>query len=243
MANIYLRVSRYIAAFYRSDGQGNSSSPSVPIKFSPYTQEYTILANCLRVIPANQQHRAACYSQSAWNSMLRGRKPQGGSPLLARDASEYLSYAEYCALEGVKNKCRFDDFDFLCIAMPLEIFNGTRLLRSNGMMTLDTAASRDLRRLLRRTLVHTYLDFKERNEAFARAQHITRTKIEILERFMMMYDMPVSHDLKERESLRRMAVRWENEARTYALSEDVAGDELISRIDRHEIHGGKPDYG
>lgn len=234
MANIYLRISKYIASFYRGDGQGNSISANTPLELSPYSKEYTILANCLRVIPAEQQHRAACYSQSAWDQMRLGRKPQGGSPLLIRKPSVPLSYAEYCVLEGVRNDKRLYDFDFLCIAMPKEIYNGTRFLRSNATMTLDGTAARSLRRLLRLSLVQSFLDFKEKNKAFARAQNISRSNIEIIERFMMMYDMPVSHDLKERETLRRLSARWEKDARNYAMSDEVANHEIIGRIDEHE---------
>lgn len=234
MANIYLRVSKYIASFYRGDGQGNSVSADTPLVLSQYSREYTIMTNGLRVIPAAQQHRAACYSQSSWDQMRHGRRPEGGVPLLVRESSDPISYAEYCALEGIVNKQKVYDFDFLCIAMPKEVYNGQRFLRSNATMTLDTEAAKALRRFLRLSFVQAFLDFKEKNIAFARAQHISRSNIEIIERFMMMYDMPVSHDLKERESLRRLSARWEKQARNYAMSDEVAKHEIIGRIDEHE---------
>lgn len=242
MANIYLRISKYIAAFLRGDGQGNSILRSQPIEFSQYTQEFAILANSLRIIPAEQQHRASCYSQAAWNNMLRGRRPSGGQPLLIRKQSDPLSYAELCVLEGIKNKQKTDDSDFICIAMPRETYGVNRVIRTNATMTLDADSARDLRRLLRRTFTRTFLEFKQRNHAFAQEKKISRSNIEIIERFLMMYDIPVSHDLKERESLRRLLIRWEKEAAYYANSPDVGGDEIIGRIDEHEIRGGLPKY-
>ncbi len=235
MANIYLRISKYVAAFLRGDGQGNSIPFSQPIVFSPYTQEHAILFNSLRIIPAAQQHRASCYSQSAWNNMLAGRRPQGGSKLLVRAADTPLTYAELCALEGFKNKQKFSDSDFLCIAMPRETFYDGRVSRTNATMTLDSESARDLRRLLRRTFIHTFIDFKHRNVAFARRQGFTRSNIEIIERFLMMYDIPVGHDLKERESLRRLLIRWEKEAAYYADSPMVAGDDMVGSIYDGEI--------
>lgn len=242
MANIYLRISKYVASFLRGDGQGGSIHFSHPIEFSPYTQEYAIIANSLRVIPAAQQHRASCYSQSAWNNMLRGRKPEGGPPLIVRKQTDPLSYAELCVLEGIKNKQKLDGSDFLCIALPRETYFPGKVTRTNATMTLDTEACRDLRRLLRRTFTRTFLEFKQKNVAFAHEKGISRSNIEIIERFLMMYDMPVSHDLKERESLRRLIIRWEKEASYYANSEAVAGDEIIGRIDEHELRGRLPRY-
>ena len=45
MANIYLRVSRYVAAFMRATGDGQSMPPSQPVEFSRYTQEYVTLTD------------------------------------------------------------------------------------------------------------------------------------------------------------------------------------------------------
>lgn len=233
-ANIYLRISKYVACFLRGDGQGCSIPPTQPIEFSPYTHEHAILFNSLRIIPASQQHRASCYSQSAWSNMLRGRSPKGGKTLIIRDARDPLSYSELCALEGIKNRQKLNDSDFICIALPREIYSDGRILRSNATMTLGTEAARDLRRLLRRTFIHTFLDFKHRNVAFARNRGINRSNIEIIERFLMMYDIPVGHDLKERESLRRLLIRWEKEAAYYANSSDVAGDDMVGYIAENE---------
>lgn len=242
MTCIYLRISKYLAAFFRGDGQGNSISPSQPVEFSPYTKEYAILSGSPRIIPAAQQHRAACYSQSAWSNLVAGRPPQGGKQIISRRPSEPLSYAEYCALEGVNNTQKSSSFDFLCIAVPREIFADGRVRRSNATMTLDANAARDLRRLLRRTFVRVFLDFKQRNLAFSRSQGFSRSNVEIIERFLMIYDIPVGHDLKERESLRRLMIRWEREAAQYAQSPIVSGDEIIARIDEHELRGGLPKY-
>ncbi len=174
--------------------------------------------------------------------MLCGRKPQGGKQILSRKVDSPLSYAEYCALEGLKNNPRNNSYDFLCIEVPREVYCSGRVLRSNATMALDSNAARDLRRLLRQTFVRTFLDFKQRNVAFAKSQGFERSNVEIIERFLMMYDIPVGHEQRERESLRRLMIRWEKEAATYAKSPLIVGDELVTRIDEHELRGGLPRY-
>lgn len=242
MANIYLRTSRYVAAFMRSTGDGQSLPFTTPIEFSPYTKEYVVLTNGLRIVPEHQQHRASCYSQTAWQNMLRGKLPQGGKPILNRNPSDYLSYAEICTLERLPNKTKTDAYEFLCITIPREVYQNGHIVRTGRSYTLDTSAAQQLRRLLRESFIRVFLDFETRNHIFAQTNGIHRSSIEILERFFMEYDLPVSHDQKERSTLRRLIQRWRKEASYLSKSPSIVDDELINRIDEHEIYGGQPRY-
>lgn len=242
MANIYLRVSRYVAAFMRSTGDGQSMPYNSPVEFSPYTPEYVVLTNGLRVIPEAQQHRASCYSQSAWKNMSRGCLPQGGKPILLRDPKDYLTYAEICTLEHLPNKTKTDAYEFLCINIPREIIVDGRVQRTTASHTLDTRAAQQLRKMLRESFIRTFLDFETRNNLFAKSQGIHRSGVEILERFFMEYDLPVSHSQKERESLRHLVQRWRKEAEYLVQSPRIINDDLVTRIDEHEYTGGPPKY-
>ena len=193
-----------------------------PVEFSPYTPEYVVLTNGLRVIPEAQQHRASCYSQSAWKNMSRGCLPQGGKPILLRDPKDYLTYAEICTLEHLPNKTKTDAYEFLCINIPREIIVDGRVQRT--------------------TFIRTFLDFETRNNLFAKSQGIHRSGVEILERFFMEYDLPVSHSQKERESLRHLVQRWRKEAEYLVQSPRIINDDLVTRIDDHEYTGGPPKY-
>ncbi len=242
MANIYLRISKYYAAFMRAVGDGESLPLATPIHFSPYTDEYVVLANGLRIVPEEQQHCASCYSQSAWQNMMRGRLPQGGKPVILRDAEEYLTYAEICTLEKLSNKTKTESYEFLCIAIPREIvFNG-RVVRVSKSYTLGTDAAQQLRQNLKNMFIRKFLDFEARNNIFAMANNIHRSNVEVLERFLMEYNIPVSHSQKERSTLRRLAHRWHKDAVKLAMTPAIIRDNLITRIDEHELRGGLPRY-
>lgn len=238
MANIYLRVSKYVAAFMRAEGDGSSRPAQQPISFSPYSQEYVVLVNGLRVVPEDKQYRAGCYSQSAWNNMRRGILPQGGMAVLKRDPSEFLTYSEVCALEKKNNKTHRDSYEFVCIAIPREVYNNGTLCRVTNSFTLDSSAANQLRRLLRDAFVRTFLDFETRSRTFANVKGFTRSNVEIIERFFMEYNVPVSHDLTERESLRKLIKRWREEAQSIISRPAIIADMNVTRIDEYEMRGG-----
>lgn len=237
MANIYLRISRYISAAVRATGDGGSRPLFEPVEFSPYTQEYVILTNGLRIISERQQHWAWCYSQQAWQNMLKGKPPHGGSQLLTRKADNYLSVSEVCALEAVRYTNKMGAFDFLCIAVPRTIISNGKMERVSKSHTLDATAAQQLRRLLYNQFVRLYLDFETRNRLFAESKGIQRSIVEIVERFLMEYDIPVSHDNKERDTLRRLAQRWRKDAQLLATSPVIVGDKNITRMDEYELRG------
>lgn len=242
MACIYLRTSRYVAAFMRSDGDGNSLAPTDPIILSPYTEEHVVLVNGLRIIPEAQQHRASCYSQFAWNNMSRGRLPQGGKAIITRDPNDYLTYAEVCTLERLPNKTKTGAYEFLCIQVPREIYINGKVERVSSSHAIDTQSANQLRRLFRNRFIRTFLDFETKNNIFAADSKIHRSNVEVLERFLMKYDIPVSHDQREREGLRRLVHRWRKEAGLLARDVTIIGDSDITRIDEHELRGGLPRY-
>ncbi len=242
MPNIYLRVSSYVAAFLRATGDGQSNPPSTPITFSPYTQEHVVLVNGLRIVPEGQQHYASCYSSSAWQNMSRGIPPQGGKAVIRRNPDDYLSYAEVCALECMPNKTKKFGYEFICLAIPREICKNGKIVHTNKSFTLDSSAAYQLRSLLRNQYIRTYVDFENRSKIFAEAHGIKRSSVEILERFLMEYDIPVSHTKNEVDTLRRLAQRWRKEAALMAKAPAIITDGMITRIDEHELRGGIPSY-
>lgn len=241
MANIYLRVSKYVAAFVRTVDEGTGMPPNEPVVFSPYTEEYRILESSLMYVTEDNQHVASCYSESAWKNMLCGRKPSGGKAILPRNKEEYLNYNEVCAIEGYRFTSR-NAYDFLCIAMPQEIFNGQAIVRSRNTFTLSRENAFRMRRLLRNTFVRTFLTFVRNNEMFAEDNNISRSDVEIMERFFLRYNIPITTDGGGRNTMRRLLQRWREEAERLYKAPTIIGDKLITRIDEHERRGGLPKY-
>ena len=166
----------------------------------------------------------------------------GGKPIINRNPDDYLTYAEICTLERLPNKTKTEAYEFLCISVPREVFIDGRVQRISKSYTLDTRAANQLRQILRNNFIRRYMDFVEKNEIFAKAKHIERSNVEILERFLMEYDIPVSHNQNEREGLRRLSYRWKQEAKRLVQDPTIIGNDLITRIDKHERYGGLPKY-
>lgn len=235
MSNIYIRLPRYVAAYFRSLGDGESLPHETPIHLSPLTDEYVLLTSGLLIVPPDQQRRSSCYSQTAWNNMLCGRKPDGGDPLLHRNRKQHLSYAEVCTLDGLRNFTKADAFDFLAIALPTSIVQNGRTVKVCGNHTLARDQAQQLRQLLRTRMMRAFLRWDNDNTLFAATQNITRTQVEVLERFLMEHNVPVSHDQVEMESLRRLAIRWREEAHRLTHSKRIRGNKTITRIGKEEI--------
>ena len=242
MPNIYLTITRPVAAFMRAQDVGETLKPTEPVVFSPYSEEYSILEAGLRIIPESQQGSARCYSQTAWQNMLCGRAPSGGKTIIKRSQDEWLTYSELCTLECVNNRYKRDSYDFLCIQIPREVFDGEEVVRTSKSFTLDTKAANDLRRAMRQMFIRTLMEFDKKNKAFAKAKGFRRTDVEIMERFFAKYDIPVSHDQKERDSIRRQMHRWKKEGEKYIEDDVLVDDEDVRRIDEYELRGGLPDY-
>ena len=122
------------------------------------------------------------------------------------------------------------------------MFDGEEVVRTSKSFTLDTKAANDLRRAMRQMFIRTLMEFDKKNKAFAKAKGFRRTDVEIMERFFAKYDIPVSHDQKERDSIRRQMHRWKKEGEKYIEDDVMVDDEDVRRIDEYELRGGLPDY-
>ena len=142
----------------------------------------------------------------------------------------------------MNNRYKRDSYDFLCIQIPREVFDGEEVVRTSKSFTLDTKAANDLRRAMRQMFIRTLMEFDKKNKAFAKAKGFRRTDVEIMERFFAKYDIPVSHDQKERDSIRRQMHRWKKEGEKYIEDDVLVDDEDVRRIDEYELRGGLPDY-
>lgn len=213
MPNIYLRTSAYVCAYFRNRDNKHPLAPNKPILFMDYTLESEIMRAGLNIIPEEAQVRAHCFSQFAWRNMMHGKTPDGSVKVLRRDSDEWLSNAEVYTILGQKRRANEENFDYLCIQMPREIMINSRLCRTNNTYSLDRSCAVRLNDLLRREFKETFQDWIIQDRRYCNHLGVARTRVESIERFLMTFDIPVSTDQKERESLRRMTNRWLDKSR------------------------------
>ena len=212
MSNIYLRVPQYVAAFYRGRDYMHPLRFDEPLKFCDFSREMVVLMNGAHMVSQLVQTQSRCYSQRSWQNMMRGKEPGGGKTMILRDQTQWLSPKEVCQLDGNRKTDYQEACDYICIALPSEIMNGGRVVRSNMGFALDGKAAGQLRTMMRNEFKASLLDYFIQDRRYCNQIGINRTQVETLERFLARYDIPVSVTNKERDSMRRMANRWLREA-------------------------------
>lgn len=236
MPNIYLRLPSYVSAFYRNRDINNPLPYDKPVTFVEYSQEYVIMSIGLRILNDKAMARSHCYSQFAWKNMLQGRAPGGGLKIIRRDKTEWLSPTEVRTLADEKVPSVDENFDYLCIGTPREICVGGELHRITGSYSLDGRSAQALEALMRHEFQFCLLDWLQQDRKFCVNKGIERTRIESLERFLMVYDIPVSTDNKERESLRRMVNRWLNNAKALLIDRQRFDDTFFEHLTDDEVN-------
>lgn len=207
MANIYLRVPWYVAAYYRGREEDNQLTEFDPIEFADYSHEYMVLENNLRFMPEELQSRN-CFSQKAWQNILHGKKPTGGEVIIRREAKDWPSGKEICTLIGAAYHGKQASSEYLCIRIPREIYCNKHAYRTNSCYCLSYDTGIYLSSMLTRKFCYEYLEWTEYDKEFARRQGIKRKTVETVERFFTQFNFPAAILPTERESLRRMHTRW-----------------------------------
>lgn len=210
MANIYLRLPMMVAYYHRNYDPDHKLSPFDPVKFSSYTDHAVIMRGGLVLPSKDNRKHPPCYNQLQWRNMLLGKEPNSGKQILKRDAGVWLNYDEICTLSGVRLSHRSDSYDFLCIQMPTTILVGDREVRTNSSYCLTSDAADILQDLLVRDFKRALVDFEigTQDHCITKERIIRRGRMDTLERFLMHYDIPVSLDGCDKESLRRQLDRW-----------------------------------
>lgn len=231
MANIFLQVQSYVAAYYRNRDEEHPLGLFEPVHFCKFSQEQFVLQSSLRLLNVQKQAESRCYSSNTWNTILSGKSPVSGRSVVERDRNEWPSYREVCTMMGVRFLPNKDNCDYLCIAMPNTVMIGGKQYRTSGLFTLDYSASQQLQHILHNEFVRTLIMWYQADMEFCAEKHINRTRIEMLERFMLHYNIPVGPTKVERESLRRLLNRWLSQALVPSFSRTVISNVDIERID------------
>lgn len=239
MANIYLRVPWYVAAYFRGRDSENPLTEWQPLEFSEYSEEYMLLENNLRYFPEQVQSHV-CYSQTAWNNILRGRRPDGGEVIIKRDPKEWPDIKEICTLIGMANHGRQSSSEYLAVKMPREVYFAKKVHRTNQCYCLSYDVAIKLASKLTTTFIREYLAWTEyRREYFYRQLGRYPKTIDVVEMFFTQFNFPPAIRQTDRESLRRMHTRWLTNAKKrpdyHFQFDDTTFLEHISDDDRHRV--------
>lgn len=207
MANIYIRLPWYIAAYYRGLEEDNPLTEWQPFEFEEYTHEFVVMENNLRYIP-EQNLSPQCYSQRAWNNILRGRTPDGTIGVMHRDPNVWPDARELCTLTGTSLSGKMANSDYLTVKMPREIWLNKRVMRTNPGYAFSADNAQHFIKMLSQEFYHVFLDWVEQDERYCNRMGIHRKKLEVMERFLVQYNIPITVGTSEQETLRRMFNRW-----------------------------------
>lgn len=211
MANIYLKLPWYVAAYYRGLDEDHQLTEFEPFVYCEYTHEYVVMANNLRYIPESRLSKL-CYSQRAWDNILHGRTPEGDKKIMDRDPKAWPTTQELCAMTGAAATGRMLTADYLAIQMPREVFLNRRVHRTNNSYSFSSDVAQHFQKMLCQEFYHVFLDWTDQNERYAARMGIHRKNTEVMEMFLEQFNIPIL-DKKEQETLRRMRNRWLENAR------------------------------
>lgn len=212
MPNIYLRIPTYVAQFYRGLDSKHLLAENEPYEFCMFQHEYIYLKNQLLLIPEDQQTCSWCYSQRAWNNIMAGRPPMGGSTIIRRDRTQWPTNNEICALIGIKSVKKMEAYEYLCVKIPDEAMFGDEVRRTNGSYSLRQNEAMKFQRMLRDEFKHTILDWIIQERRYCNQVGIHREIGQTIERFFERYYISIGSGKRERESMYKMVRRWLDEA-------------------------------
>ena len=219
MANyIYLRVPTALAQFYRHREVKNPLTEFQGVKFSPFQAEHILMSNFLQIDAIDIATHAACFSQRAFRNILAGRPPQGGKRIVNRDEAEWPSMQEVCLLTGDKKVQRMEGYDYLCIEIPREVLVGRQYKPTNASYTLPVSAATSMVAMMQNFFKFTLLDWVRQERRFCNIHGINLKKRNLtmmIDHFFYYYDICMGTNGKDRESMRRMAIRWIEESTMY----------------------------
>lgn len=207
MANIYLKVPWYVAAHFRGRDEDRQLTEWEPVKFTDFDHEYQIMVNNCRRIP-EQNQSPQCWSQRAWNNILRGRKPDGSMLILNRNPEKWPDTNEMATLVGTKMTGRQHASDYLCIEMPREVWFNKRSWRTNACYSLPYDSAYYLTSVLTDKFCYEYTQWVTQDIRNAAALGFKRKQLEAVERYFVQYNFPDIIDPQLRESMRRQHNRF-----------------------------------
>lgn len=232
MANIYLKVPTYVAQFYR--GRVVPAPPLSefqPVEFSPFQDEHMMMSSWLTLVSERNMEHTNCFSERMWKNILNGRKPQGGKTIINRDNQEWPSMDEINTLTGTVRNRKTDGFDYLCIAAPKVIVIGGQFKSVTSSFTMPFREANELARQLRKEFLRIFLRWICQEIFICDKRGIRcdpydgRDIVMCIDHFFYHYQMCLGTNGADRDSMRRMAKRWLEDA--MMLPESITDEDVL----------------
>lgn len=176
---------------------------------------------------AEGMEHTMCFSERMWKNMLQGKKPQGGKAMLKRDPAEWLTMDEINFLTGTKRNRKTDGFDYLCIAAPKTILIGGQYKQVTSSFTMGFNTSNALIRQLRVEFLRIFLHWICEEMFICERKGIRRDVVTCIDHFFYHYNMCLGTNATDRDSMRRMAKRWLDDAK---MLPEAIDDEDVSMV-------------
>lgn len=233
MANIYIKVPTAVAQWYR----GRLKEPLTefqPVVFSPYQTESAIMEADIMLVPEGQMDHTVCFSERMWKNILNGRKPQGGKALLKREPTEWPSMEEVNFLTNLSKNKKTDGYDYLCVAAPKAVRMGTSYKMVTTSFTLTAAGASELARYMKREFVRVMLHEICDEIALNDKRGLRREVMSCIDRFFYRNNICLGTNTKDRDTMRRMATRWMEDAKM--LGKDVKDEDALFVYERENAN-------
>lgn len=143
MANCYLRVPNYVAAYFRNRDVSKKIPVGGVLNFDSSTKLSNVFVNMIHSNNSESIVPMGSFCERQWRRMLRGntiytinseRPPEGKTIPLSRH--EWLSDKEVSVLAGISKKPRNDEGEYLCLKLPSEVYINNKPYKVNGQWQL-----------------------------------------------------------------------------------------------------------
>lgn len=224
MSSIFLRIPTYLAQYYRNRDTKHQLTEFQPVVFHPFEHESVIIESWLMFIHERSCEQAACFSQRMWTNMLKGKHPQGGKTIINRDADQWLTLDEVNTLNSIPKNSKYANCEYLAIQAPRTVTIGGETKVVTPSYTLPAQAAADLVREMRQNFVRKLLRWIRDVMTFCDVQGIRRDLVMTIDLFFNHYSIMEGITPTDRDTLRRMAMRWLEEARL--LPEEIDDEDV-----------------
>jgi len=209
MANMYVRVPHYVAAFYRNRDEFKPIEVGQPVDVENVTMVWNMLMGNLLQNPKEKVIKEGCFCERMWRKMMRGQYivQQKGCVRMSRDSKAYLTDTEVRELCGLKVSGRSETYEYLCIKLPPYILHSGRQVAIDGQWQLMYQSCKLFIGYLRNYFWECCLRYVEEFIKAGEHNGVKHSQAEGFERFLARYDIRSGENEKDQKSLKRAYFR------------------------------------